>query len=155
MEEERVPQLALYEQAIDPHRGRLQAITQHVPATMREHDEGAARQRDRGALFLELYPGVPLIQDVEVRQAAGWQGHGPGRRQLGAAEDPALDAQRAQHLRQDVGAVHFEDEGHINSPPGQDGRTHSQEYWRFFILNFSDIILAGGQGWNGLRPGAI
>src|SRR3989442_5909603 len=141
MLDERVPHLALCEQVIEQHRRSLQAIAQHVPATMREHDEGTARQRDRGALPLESYPGVTLLQDVEVSQSARWKSHGPGSQKLGAAEDPALDAQRAQHLCQDVGAFHFDDERHTRSPPGQDDRTYSQECWRRLILKFSDIIL--------------
>src|SRR5262245_28521592 len=49
--------------------------------------------------------------------AARWQRHGPGSGKLGAAEDLALDAQRAQHLCQDVGAFHFDDKRHIGAPP--------------------------------------
>src|SRR5215475_628333 len=144
--------LALQEQVLQQHRGRLRAVGQHVSTAMREHNEVTARQRDRRTLPVELEPGAPLLQDVEVCQAAGWQRHGPGCRQLGAAEDSALDAQRTQDLGQDIGTFHFEDERHTRSPPGQDDRTYSQEDWRFRILTCSATILARKQAWNGLWP---
>src|SRR5215510_8741282 len=85
--EERGGHRTLREQVLQQHRRRRQTVAQHVPTTMREHDEVPARQRDRRTLPFEPKPGLPLLQDMEVRQAACWQRYGPGGGQLRATED--------------------------------------------------------------------
>ena len=57
------------------------------------------------------------------------------------AQGLALDAQRAQHLRQDGGACHLDGERHTRTLPRQDDRTHVQACWSYNIRTGSASML--------------
>lgn len=73
-----------------------------MPPAVGHDDQVATGEGERPPLAVEEDPGAAPFDCVEVGVRARPKRHGPRRRELAAAEDPAPQPERPEHLRQDV-----------------------------------------------------